>query len=87
MRGLENAQKGLFYSDNYFDFPLCSSFTGQVNADSLKCIDFDTARRLRDLSDYNCLHFYCDDYKFNSIWTYPDRYINLFKSFTNIPFI
>ena len=81
MRGMLNAQKGIFLSDNYFDFPPCIAYTGQVNAASLKCIDFDSARRLRNRSGYNCLHFYCDDYKFESVWTYPERYIDLFKNF------
>ena len=79
MRTLENANKGLFCSDNYFDIPPCQAYTGQVNVDSLCVIDFDTARSKRDLSKYNCIHFYCDDYKFQSIWNYPERYIDFLK--------
>ena len=80
-RTLENANKALFVSDNYFDFPPCVPYTGHIDVNSLSCIDFNTARSKRDLSDYNCLHFYCDDYKFNCIWNNPNKYIDFLKKF------
>lgn len=35
--------------------------------------------------EFNCgVHFYIDDYQFERIWTYPDRYIDLLSKFTCI---
>ncbi len=84
MRGLLNDNIARFDSENYCGFPEIFPITEKV--DCSKWIDFDTARRLmkpgaqRPRSDGTSgIHFYISDYKFNAVWEYPDRYIDLFK--------
>lgn len=39
--------------------------------------------RWRDAEDpeETGIHFYCDDYKFNALWTHPERFVKMFQRF------
>ena len=77
MRGLLNYNIAAFKSDNAYDFPDIPLYTSPVHCE--KWVDFDTYRTKRDKPQCG-LHFYQADYKFNSVWEYPQRYVNLFHS-------
>lgn len=77
MRPYHNLHKYCFGSDNKYGFPLLPANTVQVNTE--KFIDFHTAL---SISDRSCgVHFFIDDFKFERLWTYPERYINFLKDF------
>lgn len=81
IRCYENFEKGNFYSD-FYGIPFVEKFTEQVPKDT-RWIDFSTGRNYyyRKEKKYNGIHFYCDDFKFNCIWNYPNRYINMLSEF------
>ena len=81
MRGLLNYNIAAFESNNYYGFPEISPYTDHVKCDSW--IDFDTARSKRDRSCKG-VHFFEDDYKFNSIWEFPQRYIKFLSSYNYV---
>lgn len=74
MRGLENFNIASFESDNPLGFPEIPQYTGQV--EGCEWIDLDTAITAKD-STIKGLHFFISDYKFNRIWQFPQRYINV----------
>ncbi len=80
-RGLLNFQKAYFETKNYFGFPEIPPYTEKIVIET--CIDFDTSRRYRTNSrkKFDCIHFYIDDFKFESLWNYPERYIKPFSDF------
>lgn len=80
-RGLLNFNKAYFESENNFGFPTIPAFTEKVSIDTF--IDFDSSRKIRSSRRKNidCLHFFIDDYKFESVWNYPDRYISCFSDY------
>lgn len=86
MRGLENFNIASFEANNKYGFPFVSSCKISVPLSDIQWIDFDTAisRAKRDKSvfeKYKGLHFYIDDYKFQRIWNYPNRYVDFLKRF------
>ena len=86
MRGLENYNIASFEANNKYGFPLVAPCKIVVDLSAVHWIDFDTAisRAKRDRSlfeNYNGLHFYIDDYKFQRIWNYPNRYVDFLKRF------
>lgn len=86
MRGLENFNIAYFESDNKYGFPLVFPCNIVTDLSNIKWIDFDTALSLhkRDSLIYmkfKGLHFYIDDYKFQRLWNYPQRYINFLRLF------
>lgn len=77
MRPYHNLHKFQYSSDNEFGFPLLLSNSEQVECETF--LDFNTAL---SCPFRNCgLHFFIDDFKFERIWTYPERYIDFLKSF------
>lgn len=89
MRGLLNHNIAAFEADNDYGFPEVFPVTDRIHCDHW--IDFDTARRKSKTGAQRpcCngtggIHFYISDYKFNSVWEYPDRYIDMFKRFDYI---
>lgn len=34
--------------------------------------------------NHSGLHFFLDDYRFNVVWTYPDRYIHMLRNFAAV---
>lgn len=86
MRGLENFNIAFFESNNKYGFPLVDMCKIVIELSDVDWIDFDTAisksKRYRSIfENYNGLHFYIDDYKFQRIWNYPNRYIDFLKRF------
>lgn len=77
MRGLLNFDKAFFESKNNFGFPEVFPYTQHVDCD--QWIDFDNSRNNTGQSEG--LHFYCDDYKFNCLWTEPKRYIPILQRY------
>lgn len=86
MRGLLNDNIARFDCLNPYGFPEIFAVTARVDPSTF-WIDFDSFRRLstrngakRPWSDGTSgLHFYTSDYKFNAVWEYPGRYIDMFK--------
>lgn len=86
MRGLENFNIAFFEANNKYGFPLAAPCKIGVPLSAVQWIDFDTviSKAKRDKSvfeKYNGLHFYIDDYKFQRIWNYPNRYVDFLKRF------
>ncbi len=77
MRGLLNFDKAYFQSRNKYDFPEVFAYTDLVNCS--KWIDFDSSRKHTGQAEG--VHFYCDDYKFNCLWTDPQRYIPVLQKY------
>ena len=80
MRGVLNCNKYIFPSDPLYNFPLISPNNSSFNFKSIKWFEFE---KRNNVSDFNIsgLHFYHDDYKFECVWNYPERYIDFFKKF------
>lgn len=77
VRGLENYNKAVFESDNYFDFPVITRVRNNISLIP-KFLDFDTFRRKKTFQN-NGVHFFIDDYKFQCIWNSPERYSSMFQ--------
>lgn len=76
-RGLMNYNLAFFESSNKFSFPDLFPYTNKIDVSSIEWVDFPNSRR----SSASGLHFYCDDYKFNSIWEDPRKYLSYFSRF------
>lgn len=90
MRGLLNDNIARFDSLNAYGFPEIFPVIDLVDPLTV-WTDFDTARsRFRigaqrpGADGTSGLHFYISDYKFNSVWEYPDRYIDFFKRIDHV---
>lgn len=77
MRGLLNFEKAFFESKNAYGFPEVFPYTSHVECKSW--VDFDNSRKQTGQAEG--LHFYCDDYKFNCLWTDPKRYIPILQRY------
>lgn len=78
-RNYENLQKRIFDGKGKYGIP-------QINLTQYeKCdwIGFNYARSEKDRAEKG-IHFFLDDYQFNSIWQTPDKYINMFQQFKYI---
>lgn len=86
MRGLENFNIASFEAKNKYGFPEIFPCKLDLDLSYVSWIDFDTAlsETKRDklfFEKYNGLHFYIDDYKFQRLWNYPQRYIDFLRRF------
>ena len=86
MRGLLNDNIARFEANNYYGFPEIFEIPDKINVSNW--LDFDTARRNKGNgakrpadNGTSGVHFFISDYKFNSVWEYPSRYIEMFKRF------
>lgn len=77
MRGLLNFEKAFFESKNEYGFPEVFPYKTKVSCN--KWIDFDSSRKQTGQAEG--LHFYCDDYKFNCLWTDPQRYVPILQRY------
>lgn len=69
--------------DNKFDIPVMNAthFVYQDFA-KIQVIDYKNAKKLKDSDKNNyMLHFFIDDYHFNSLWNRPDKYISFLTRF------
>ena len=74
--------------DNFFrqDFPPGSNVWGipdtypmTTDLTGIEWVSFGEKARITDAENIG-IHFYIDDYKFNSIWTSPDKWLDLLKN-------
>lgn len=78
MRGLLNIDRGYFPNDNYYGFPELSCFSKSV--DSVEWFSF-SDRASVSLYSSSGIHFYIDDYCFDSLWNQPSRYLDHLRLF------
>lgn len=81
IRSYLNCERFLFSSDCEEGFP--QLFTCELSIDSAKMVGFNYALTEKHPEDKIC-HFFMDDYQFERVWKYPDRYIGVFKRFKAI---
>ena len=74
----ENVNKCAFPGVGAWGIPAISGFKNVEMPE--RWVSFSECRREKDPA--NCgLHFFIDDYRFQSVWTHPDRYIDLLRRF------
>lgn len=78
MRGLLNIDRGYFPSDNYYGFPELDRFSESV--DHFDWFSF-SDRSSVSLYSSSGIHFYIDDYCFDSLWNQPSRYLEQLRLF------
>jgi hypothetical protein len=61
---------------NEWGIPDTEPFTGDLTG--IEWVSFGEKAKISDPSNIG-IHFYIDDYKFESVWTQPDKWIDLFK--------
>ena len=70
-----------FETDGIFDIPKIEC---TANAIPKVFISFNEALSYKkDCSELG-VHFYIDDYQFERVWNYPEKYINLLKKFAAV---
>lgn len=64
------------YHTGKYDFPIIHSYTGKIPHE---LIPFNNAKSFskRDVG----IHFFIDDYQFERLWRFPDRYISLLQQY------
>lgn len=78
MRGVQNCNYDIFQGDSLYGFPICTSFNTDIDFNNIKWRGFDKIKNIENFDNIG-IHFYIDDFKFESVWIYPHRYIDLFK--------
>lgn len=78
IRGLLNIDKGYFPVGNYYGFPELDCYSDFVG--SLNWLSF-SERSSSTLYSACGIHFYIDDYCFDSFWNRPSRYVEQLKLF------
>ena len=68
--------------DPYYGLPIFNY--RDLDFNYIKSLYFVRYRNRLEGSKDSVLHFYTQDYRFNSIWTFPSRYVSMFKSFYSI---
>ncbi len=61
-----------------YDFPVLKA----TSSIATKAIPFDKANKEKDKNQW--IHFYIDDYRFERIWSSPQKYLSIFKQFTGV---
>lgn len=74
VRGLLNADKAIYCSENYYNFPELFPLVDHVECDSW--CDFDCAFANKKNAVCAGIHFFVSDYKFERIWNCPDKYVD-----------
>jgi len=78
-RNYENLNKVIYSGVGEYDMPKLFPVTlEQCKADSY--IGFNYAKSCKTPRD-TCVHFFIDDYQFTRLWTNPDAYLDLLRSF------
>lgn len=78
-KNYENLQKRIFDGVGEYGIPQIHPTTYK------KCewIGFNYARSGKNRSGKG-VHFFLDDYQFNSVWQTPDKYLDMFRQFTHV---
>lgn len=61
-----------------YDFPMLAPSTGLAT----RAIPFDKASKTKDRNQW--VHFYIDDHRFEGIWSDPNRYLPMLKSYDGV---
>ena len=64
------------YGGNGWGIPETAPYTGDLSG--IEWVSFGEKAKIKDFSNIG-LHFYIDDYKFESVWTTPDKWIDMFQ--------
>lgn len=75
-RNWENAEKAIFDGVGEFDIPVIEP----ENYHSVDWIGFNQVKTTQKRKGKG-VHFFLDDYQFNRVWQYPNRYIDSLKQF------
>jgi hypothetical protein len=75
-KNLDNFWKGTYQSKNKWGIPDTKPFSREL--DLVEWVSFGEKNKIRS-PEKTGIHFYIDDYKFNAIWSNPDKWIGLFK--------
>lgn len=75
-KNLDNFFKAALYSDNEWGVPYIQPFTDDISG--IEWFSFGEKANIKN-PENSGIHFYIDDYKFDSIWKQPDRWLNLFR--------
>ena len=81
IRSYLNCERMIFSSDCDEGFP--QLLPCQLKLDSASMVGFNHALTEKQPGDKIC-HFFLDDYQFERVWKYPDRYIDVLKRFKAI---
>lgn len=75
-RNYENIQIMRFPGEGKYDIPAID----QTQFEQADFIGFNYAKSEKH-PENKAVHFFLDDYQFNRVWTYPDRYIEMLRRF------
>ena len=75
-KNLDNFFKANFEQTNDWGIPETGAFTGCL--DGIEWVSFGEKASIKNPANTG-IHFYIDDYKFDSIWKQPDKWLELFK--------
>jgi len=79
----QNLEKAFFEEvTGKYDFPIIEPVYELPKVD--RHIEFDYCNRIRDGHSSIGVHFFEDDYKFERVWTSPDRYAEMLQKFSYI---
>lgn len=76
-RNYENLQKAIYCGDGEYDIPHLKPVT-DVNVK--QWVSFNYAKTIKDAADTGC-HFFIDDYQFERVWRFPDKYLPMLARF------
>lgn len=79
IRGYGNLQKRIFDGVGEYGIPQIRPTRYQ----DYGWIGFNYARSEKDRPGKG-VHFFLDDYQFNSVWQTPDKYLDMFRQFTHV---
>lgn len=78
MRGLLNIDRGFFPAKNYMNFPELDAVTEKIDVETW--VSFANRGKAKVFADTG-LHFYSDDYTFESLWNCPAKYVEQLSRF------
>lgn len=78
-RNYENAEKIIFPGFGKYGIPIIQKTEFKTSS----FISFNYAKTCKQKEEKS-IHFFIDDYQFNRIWKYPDKYIDLFMQFKQV---
>ena len=82
MGRFQNAEFAIFDGVGEYDVPEISPIFDIPSVD--KYVEFDYCKRVRGDRSKIAVHFFEDDYKFERVWTNPNRYGEMLKEFAYI---
>lgn len=71
-----NLMKGMYYSDNKYGIPVVSSLETSIPVD---LVGYNETLRPKKDDWEKTIHFFLDDYKFESVWSRPDQTLSRIK--------